>query len=365
MNSLYKDYADIDISMDLKNIDLILDPLTHAPHLKYLIENALYYTLDNTTGDYMKGHYDINTFISRFKFDYRKDIGLMDQDPDQKFNNLFIVIPLLSTVEKHQGPNYVKWMDFYTNLYNTYKPKITGKIILLDDHDYCYEPDRYADRLGIKYDIILKRTYNKNSENKNEKTRVSSYPFIMCTNNDPMYELFNQDHGPNNTSYRTDRIVWAGSLYLHDERFDDIVEYSDRLGTYNRFNQKYPDIVETIKVSYDEYMNKISEFKYILDLRGAGRLNKRLYEILQTNSLLIGEKIDIYWPFEDGDKFSDECFFEQGDIDDFYNKYKALENSPDLYIKCLNNQKYIAQKYFNNKWIGEYISKIVNLKCKM
>ena len=103
--------------------------------------------------------------------------------------------------------------------------------------------------------------------------------------------------------------------------------------------------MELKSVPYPIFHKTISTYKYALDIRGTSRLNKRLYEILSTNTLLLAEKIDIAWPFEDGEGFSEECFFEQGNYDDLYRIYTNFENNPELYKKCLENQMYIVKKY--------------------
>ena len=45
-------------------MNLILDPLSHAPHLKYLIPDSLYYTQPNTN-PYPAGHYKYDLFDAR------------------------------------------------------------------------------------------------------------------------------------------------------------------------------------------------------------------------------------------------------------------------------------------------------------
>jgi hypothetical protein len=59
-------------------------------------------------------------------------------------------------------------------------------------------------------------------------------------------------------------------------------------------------------VPYSLFLKTISTYKYALDLRGASKLNKRLYEILSTDTLLFAERIDVIFPFDKGDKFSEE-----------------------------------------------------------
>jgi hypothetical protein len=125
----------------------------------------------------------------------------------------------------------------------------------------------------------------------------------------------------------------------------------------NSILSKTPNIVDIKNVPYNLYFSTMSLYKYTLDLRGTSRLNKRLYEILSTDTLLFAERIDIIFPFDEGDKFSEESFF--SDATELYNNYLKLENNNELYKKCLENQKYLVKKYFNNNWLWKYIEKII------
>lgn len=65
----------------------------------------------------------------------------------------------------------------------------------------------------------------------------------------------------------------------------------------------------------------------------------------------IGEYNNLKWPFDE--TFCDETIFK--DSTDFKIKINNLINDKDLYEKCLNIQNNIFKKYFNKKWIKEYI----------
>ena len=92
-----------------------------------------------------------------------------------------------------------------------------------------------------------------------------------------------------------------------------------------------------------------------LDLNGVGDPNKRTFEILSQGTLRISEYNDLKWPFEE--EFLEETIFK--DADDFNNKISNLINNKELYIKCLNNQNNIYIKYFNKKWVRNYILSFV------
>lgn len=339
--------------MYMKN-NIIIDPMMMNPHLKYLIPNSLYFTnKKNIFNHIWNGGEHINNFINKYKFDYRKDkeIILKKIENDEKFNNLFITFNILSTKEIHQGSSYKLWIKYYKELYNKFINIIDGKIIILENHAAEYNPVPYIKELCFKYDYILKRVCTINRKNIN----IYPYPFLMCTNNDPMYNLFNKKKTIINN--KINKIFWAGNLFKYDEEWGDVSEHCNRSDIFNKIKQKYPNIIDSKKVPYSMFIKTISSYKYSLDLRGCSRLNKRLYEIFQTNSLLMAQKIDIIWPFDKDDKFSDECFF--SNEDELYNNYIKLENDKELYNKCLNNQIYIVNKYFNNKWIWNYIESII------
>lgn len=336
-------------------VNLIIDLSLHAPNLKYIIKKSLYYGEEK--GINFSSNHSNQDLISKFNIDLNEEKEKIIKL--NKIDNLFFVMSVLSTEQKHQGNTYSKFIEMYKSSYDKFYELVINKIILIDNHDYDYEPTPYLHKFNFKYDIILKRVYSSNIQKY--MNNIYSYPFIMCTSNDPMYKLFALEPIIKPIQDKINKIYFAGSLFKHYEKFDDnnIFENADRVKIINNFKNKYPNILNIKNVPYDIFHNTISNHKYALDLRGASRLNKRLYEILSTNTLLLAERIDIIWPFEDGDSLSKECFFEQGNVDDLYRIYQDFENNPELYNKCLENQMYIVKKYFNNEWIWKYIQKFI------
>jgi len=339
-------------------MNIIVDPLGHAPHLKYVISNNIYFTKESCSGYLNGGHYSSSELLSNFNINLQNEL-LKLQDINN-FENMFFVICTLSTEQRHQGNNYSIWINMYQNIYNDFINKINGKIILIDNHGGDYEPSIYLNKFNFKYDIILKRVYSNRNKDRYLKNTIS-YPFIMDTNNDPCCKLYNLSHYKENIHKKINKIFFAGSLFDYHEEWDNhnTFEHADRKKIVNGFYSKYPNILEKTRVPYNVFLKTITNYKYALDVRGTSRLNKRLYEILTTNTLLLAEKIDIVWPFENNDKFSDECFFEQGNVDDLYRIYNNFENNFELYEKCLKNQMYIVNKYFNNEWLWNYINDII------
>tara|TARA_Y100000741_G_C18258295_1_gene559722 strand:- start:1715 stop:2755 length:1041 start_codon:yes stop_codon:yes gene_type:complete len=344
--------------------DLILDPTTMNPHLKYLIPNSIYYTCPgNMFSNFWNGGETIPDLFNKYKINLEEELKIINNVciRNNKFNNMYFSLSILSTEEIHQGKSNKLWIEYYKTLYNKFIPFISGKIIIIDNHGGDYEPTVYLNKFNFKYDIILKRIYS-NRNNNNYLSNTFSYPFIMDTNNDPLIKLYNLPILSKNVFDKINKIFWAGSLFEYHEEWDNnnTYEHTDRIKIVNSFNTKYQNILDIKRVPYNLFHETMCKYKYALDIRGTSRLNKRLYEIFSTNTLLLAEKIDIIWPFENNDKFSDECFFEQGNVDDLYRIYNNFENNFELYDKCLKNQMYIVKKYFNNEWLWAYIQDIIN-----
>ena len=341
-------------------MNIIIDPMTMTPHLKYLIPNNLYLTYSKDIFNHIWSGGETKQNIKNiYNIDIESENEKIKNTP--YFENFFFSINILSTEKTHQGPSNKLWIDLYKNIYEQFIDKIKGKVIIIDNHAGDYEPSIYLNKFNFKYDIIFKRVCS-NRNNHRYLKNTFSYPFVMCTSNDPMYKLFNSNIITTPISNKINQIYFSGSIFKHYEQWDNnnTFEQADRKKIVNNFTNKYPNILILKRVHYNVFHKTISQYKYALDIRGCSRLNKRLYEILSTNALLLAEKIDIIWPFDKGDNFSEECFFEQGNCDDLYRIYNDFENNDELYKKCLENQMYIVKKYFNNDWIWKYIQNIIS-----
>jgi hypothetical protein len=346
-------------------MNIIIDPTTMNPHLKHIIPNSVYFTQESIEfSDLWNGGETKGNIYAKYNIDIDLENNIIKRicNTGKKFKNMIFTMSLLSSEQDHQGASYIRWFKMYSQLYDKYKEYVSGKIIIVDNHGGDYEPEVYLKKYNFHYDIILKRVYSNRNKQK-YSNRTYPYPFIMDTNNDPMYILV----GPNKNITQTDislkskQIFWAGSIFVYNEEWDNnnTYEHANRKLIIANIKRRYPDILSEKRVPYNIFVKTISTYKYALDIRGTSRLNKRLYEILSTNTLLLAEKIDIIWPFENNDKFSDECFFEQGNVDDLYRIYNNFENDKELYKKCLENQIYIVNKYFNSEWLWNYVKKII------
>jgi hypothetical protein len=72
-----------------------------------------------------------------------------------------------------------------------------------------------------------------------------------------------------------------------------------------------------------------------------------------SGSLMISQYSNLLWPFEEGDYFSKETIFKNEN--EFLNVIKELSINDELYLKCLTNQYYLVEKYFNKTWLKNYI----------
>jgi spore maturation protein CgeB len=142
------------------------------------------------------------------------------------------------------------------------------------------------------------------------------------------------------------RIFFSGSLFNHED--DEIQYYRNRIKIYNEI---YMYIYNPGQLKYDIFLNEIRNSKFSLDLLGVGEPNKRTFEILLSGSLIISQKNDLLWPFEE--QFTEETIFK--DKNDFVEKITKLISNNELYNKCLINQYNIVKKYLNKNWIREYI----------
>jgi spore maturation protein CgeB len=102
-------------------------------------------------------------------------------------------------------------------------------------------------------------------------------------------------------------------------------------------------------------VKEVAKSKFSLDINGNGDPNIRTFEILSTDSLLIQQWKYLVWGFENGENFSEETIYKTPE--ECLEKIQVLQRNPDLYKKCLENQLYIKNKYFNAAWLASYITK--------
>ena len=328
-------------------MNIIIDPYIHCPFLYYTLDKCNYVCpFINETPRY----YDRNSFKNKYEFEYTTDI-----DYEQEYNFCFIVFPMLDIDERHEPSRHKFTLPFLKDLTNKIK---AIKIIIFDNHDYCYMP---KDNLlkQLKYDIILKRNYHKNIK---YEEKIKPFHFLDCCGTiDPIYLIVNRKKYLNSNPNKKNKFWFSGGLYIHK---DDIFNtYTDRKKIFRELT-KLKIIEKPNNLPHSQYLNNIGNYKYAISLMGCSSWGTRHFEILTQQTILFSQTCDTipnpinhYFPFEDNDNFSDFNFFHSKD--DLKNKYTVLENNKEKYKEILDNQNYIVNKYYNYDYIKKYIFKFL------
>lgn len=325
--------------------DIIIDSWLHFPTLYKVISNADYISPNTPVP---KGKTQIN-FVENYNFKYKQEIT------DEKYNNCFIVFPLLNidTLGDNRNKIFKQLLKMFIEKTNA------KKIIIIDVHDFPYLPKKnILDE--INYDYILKRNYHKNIV-YNDK--VKPFHFVDCCGSfDPVYYLINNqlEYNKNEIVKKNNKMWFSGTLWNWQDDIWNV--HCNRQKIINEI-KKY-NILEIVPtLPHKQYLEKINEYKYALNI-GVMVNGTRMYEILAQNTILFISNCETtsdlknhVFPFEDGDTFSEYNFFYS--IDDLIKKYNELENDDELYKKVLSNQKYITEKYYNFKYINKLIYKYI------
>ena len=255
---------------------------------------------------------------------------------DKNYDFLFIVISLY---DAKPGTRFFK-----PNIYDILQRELKiinqnnfKKIFIFDNYDYDYDPNEIIQ--NDKITLFFKRNYNKTKIYKNN---VIPFPFIMFGDVSIIEKIENTAY----SYFKYNRVFFTGGLFIHDD--PQINYYRDRKTIYNKIN-KY--IYNPGYLNYNDFLQTLRTSKYSLDLNGVGDPNKRTFEILSQGSLMLSQFNELKWPFEES--FSEETIFKNEN--EFVNKLSKLNADDELYKRCLYNQLYIYNKYFNKKWIKEYV----------
>ena len=311
----------------------IIDGLNQDMGLKILFPEADYFI--------SRIEFDKTSCLQKYNIEMKTDWSIIN---DKNYDYLFIIIPLYDT---NKGAKFFKQevFDILQKELLIINNNNFKKVFIFDNYDYDYDPNTLLK--NNKVNLFFKRHYNKN---KHYQENVIPFPFIMY-GHISMIEKIDSKFPITNNENTLNRVFWSGSLFCHiDNDYPCIVDrrliYSQIISHSNNaiFN---PGILP-----YDIFLSEMNKSKFSLDLLGSGYPNKRTFEILTTNSLLIAQNNDIAWPFPE--QFSEETVFKNSA--DYIEKLNKLAQNNELYIKCLTNQQNIVEKYFNVVWIRNYIS---------
>lgn len=280
--------------------------------------------------------------MSKYSITPRTDVKNVN---DSNYDILFIVIALYDAKPgtRFFKPNIKAILDKELDLINNNNFK---KVCIFDNYDYDYDPNEILE--CDKIDLFFKRNYNKQ---KNYRNNVVPFPFIMFGEVSLIEKIV--ENNLNREIKKQNRIFFTGSLFHHND--EQLGYVRDRRGIYRKIKQY---IYNPGRLSYNIFLYEIASSKYALDLNGVGDPNKRTIEILSQGTLMISEYNDLKWPFEEGDGFNKEVQFK--DEIEFIKKINTLNSDAKLYKNCLDNQNYLFDKYFNLKWIKDYIMNNIN-----
>jgi hypothetical protein len=311
----------------------IIDTIHQDIGLNILFPEAHYYTIYDDLDNI-----DKSESLNKYNIIRRYDIESIN---DNNYDYFFIIISSYA-IDKNT-PYYFNKIDIsMQKIYNILDNNNFKKVFLFDNYDYDYDPSLYA--YHNKINIYFKRNYNKN---KIYSEIVKPFSFIMFGKYS-MIEII--DNKRELASNADNRIYFSGTLFYHND---------DKMNWYRNRHNIYENIKNNIynpgRSDFYTYLNYINTSKFSLDLNGVGDPNKRTFEILSQGSLRIAEYNDIKWCFDD--EFSEETIFKN--TEDFNIKIKELMNDETLYKKCLKKQNEIVEKYFNIKWMREYLENYI------
>jgi hypothetical protein len=313
----------------------IIDCVNQDIGLKILFPDADYYIHNDE--DCTK-NYRINSY-THYNIQVKYDWSNIN---DINYDYLFAIIPIYDAIP---GKSFFK-----LNIYNIFNKIIQiinnndfKKVFIFDNYDYDYDPSEYL--INEKVNVFFKRNYSKH---KVYNKKVIPFPFIMF-GEVSLIEKCDRDFVENPISYckpKYNRIFFSGGLYKHEDIQYNIIR--DRITIYNKIQKS---IYNPGTLAYNHFIHELQQSMFGLDLLGVGEPNKRTFEILLSGALLISQKHDMVWPFDD--LFCEETYFV--DDTDFFHKTSALQRDIHLYMKCLIQQYSIVKKYFNKEWLRSYI----------
>lgn len=310
----------------------IIDGVQQDIGLKILFPEADYFIYN--IGASNVGGGDKSDSLKKYNIEVKTDLSLIN---DKNYDCLFIIFSLWATNKRAKHL-------FYQNFHDVWKEKLKiinnnnfKKVFVFGNDDYDFDPNIIIN--NSKIDLFFKRNYNKN---KKYQQNVVPFPFIMFGKKSVIEKLDEIE----NSNIKHNRLFFSGALFTH--RDNNINYVRDRRSIYNKISKI---IYNPGRLNYNSFLKCIRESKYALDLNGVGDPNKRTFEILSQNTLKITEYNDLKWPF--AEDFSEETIFKTPE--ELMQKMNVLNKDCELYNKCLENQKKIYDKYFNKKWIKNYI----------
>jgi hypothetical protein len=327
--------------------NLIIDLEKHFPPAFHLFEPCDYFSPFIPLDQFKELQVipDKKYCEDRYGIDVIEDWSLLENEYDM----VVFIWPVHTFNDMPYTPNTSERREYFKMIYDKLSNIKINRVIYLDDTDRAVVRGglMWLRENNMKCDFVFKREYRKDWIDEYDDD-VFPFPFIVYGKPNAPWTLYEERIKiiPEN---RIPSCFWAGTaIYRTREPYPD--EYCNRLEILQKI---HPYLLTANNLSNADFIKAISSFKYFLNLNGTGHLCKRFFEGLSTNSLMLMQRTDLVFPFEDGDYFSEETLFSTAE--EFVEKYTLLQKDEFLYQKCLLNQIYIVDKYFNYKWIKNYI----------
>ena len=335
----------------------IIDPASHIPSLKQLFPEAEYFSHEpDSFFTYSAApHYTKEKIYKEYGFNFRTDWNAITSD---NFHTLFIVLSVMDyyrTFPLSISTGYYKtylnkplpprddrdrMLDIIVDIVSNNKFK---QVVLFDTYDYDYDPSIVDTRIKANY--YFKRNYDMT---KKYNSNVFPFPCMMFVKPCVLGMMLNKN--TESTISRINLPMWAGSIYKHiDNNFVPQV-IRDRKSIFNKIQDK---LVVYSGLSEYEYRNKIKQYTILVDLLGVGDPNKRIFEGFSSGTLVMTMSCDLNWGFSDGDDFHPDTKFRTAE--EYFTKVDRLVFDSQHYIKCLNIQNTLVNKYFTQYALSTYI----------
>ena len=297
---------------------------------------------------------DADYFINNIEIDKSSNMKKYNISPhydwskinDNNYDFLFII---MSLYDAKPGTRFFKQniYDILNRIIEIINKNNFKKVCIFDNYDYDYDPNIVIEQDNIltKNVKVFKRYYNKN---KPYKINVNPFPYITFGHECNLDILNNFEKNIGSLNNKIPRIFFAGSPVVHIDETYGIVRNRKEilLKIMGKINLYIPGYLPN-----DAFIAEMKNSKYSLDLLGVGDPNTRTYEILSCGSLILGQRSNLKWDFEE--EFCEETIFDNEN--DLLEKLIRLENEEGLYEKCLEQQNKIVRTYMNMYSLRKYI----------
>jgi hypothetical protein len=312
----------------------IIDIFQHAPYLHKVLDDSHYISCHEEL-EYMGitiGYSSKTQFNQKYGFTYSSI-----EELNELYDTIIIIFPLLNIDSIHEPERHTIFNELFNYILTLSKNRYKNKFILIDNHDYDYDPMQIKD-LSM-FTTILKRCY---STTKTYSKRVKPFPFVLFGTIDPLFLLLFKKQEP---QLKKKQLFWAGAIYTRIQKEFNVNAQREEYINILRDKSYFKEMRD---LSFSEYLTNMGSSSLTLDIHGESRLNKRFYEALSTGTLLLLEKQDIVSPYT----FATECEFR--DPYECVEKATILLSNDDLYNKCLTRQQEIVNTFFTKEHIQTY-----------